>query len=204
MNSANREKWVRVFLPAASIFCLYALVNATQSGDMKQLKADLAEAKKTAISEDMLATSHLGLSDARKELENLQNEIDDVKDLLEQASSSLSSESMADQLIVIDRICGELSIAVIKRGDADNSKLGKLTRESTRELEDILPDGAVQYQQMELTGTYASMVEFMQRLPKAVPGVIPLSVELVDGASGKTAKVTLRSNERMWRVVFAI
>ena len=199
-SGSTRERWVKALLPAALIVMVYMLlINVGNSREIKSLTEDLEEQRETAVTEDDLASTYAANQAVARERDELNERIAQMQSQIDAAVAEFTGGSPAERMMRIDRLCSELSIAVLQHKPATKVETSKTREESLKTLQSLVPPDSLNYRELEVVARYADMVALMRRLPETVPGLVPLGVELLkdDSSEGESS---LAAGERTWRI----
>lgn len=202
-SGSARENWVKALLPAAVILLAYMLlISVGQQRQLTSLRDDLRDAQAAAVSEDAVAAALARAVAARQQRDEARERIDVAQEKMDEAIRPFRAGVPAERMMHIDRLCSELSIGLLRQKTTGDADVSPARQASIKTLRQLVPDEAVTFRQLDLVGHYASLVSLMHRLPEAMPGVIPLGIELLRKDDRSKLDPALRPNagERTWRI----
>lgn len=198
-SGSTRERWVKALLPAAVIVMVYMVfIHLGTSKKLSNLERDLDNAKKSMVTEDQLFQLHNQVLAETKQRDQLQQQIDQLGSETLSRLAAFREQSPAERMVRVGQLCRDLSVGVLNQQTASHIKTSKTRENAIREMNQLL-DSPVQYQQMDLVGKYANMVELMKRMPETIEGVVPIGIELL-AQDAKDNELFLESGQRAWRV----
>jgi len=198
-SGSARERWIKALLPAAVIVLIYVLmINLGRGREIKDLRSKLASTQENGTSEAAVAMARQEVLAATRRRDELKAQIEAAQSGIDASLAQFTDGSPATRVLEVDRLCRELSIALVRQTVTTEVDLSRVRRQSLETLRKLSP-GEVTYRQLDVVGRYGDVVTLLKRLPEMIEGAVPLGVELSEGdQSGAQDKEA--GGRRMWRV----
>ena len=200
-SGSLRERWVKCFLPAAGIIAVYLLlISLGQTRELNNLGKDLADARKTAVTEEDLVIDFQRKSAVEQQIGELQKQIQEGTKAVGQSLDLFTGGVAAKRMMQIDQMCRDLSIGVLNQNSTTQFAVPDVRDQSLKTLRTLKQGSTVSFRQLDLIGKYADILKLMHRLPKSISGVIPLGIEMQKESQNYNETVSESSRQRLWRI----
>jgi hypothetical protein len=200
-SGSIRERWVKCFLPAAGVIAVYLLlISFGQTRELRDLEKDLADARKTAVTEEDLVIDFQRKSAVEQQIGKLQKQLQEGEKAVGQSLDLFTGGVAAKRIIQIDQMCRDLSIGVLNQNLTTDFAVSDVRNESLKTLRTLKQGATVSFRQLDLIGKYGDILKLMRRLPKSISGVIPLGIEMQKESQNYSEAASESPRQRLWRI----
>jgi len=198
-SGSPRERWIKALLPTAAILLVYVVfVYHGNNQELTDLRTDLKKVSDEAPSDADILTARFKVDDARAKRDKLQDQVEEAQAEIDLSLARFTGGSPTARVLQLDRLCRELSIAVVRQTLTTEVNFSVSRRKSLDTLRK-LADQEITFRQLDVVAHYGDIVTLLRKLPESVEGAVPVGIELLDQHRQGTPAVEA-SDMRIWRL----
>ncbi len=198
LNHTSREKILITLFPAAIVLAVYSVIFAVP---MQHNKADLYKQlvyqQGIAVPPIAAENSLLRLKSEKQDLESLEQQLTDAKTQIRELSQSWrAGTSRLGTLEMVSELMRDFNLSIVSQGDDDGTVVSQYVEDLFQLIDQQEPDDPIIFWQVEITGSYFSVVDFLTAVDQQVKHIVPIGLSMQSESSD--------SSQNSWTIVFAI